>query len=76
MPERLGLVGLGAAAASFAYPAVSRGTGLVGPALRVAVEGGAGDDQHVELAQRERLGRLHGRWRDVLLLERRSPLVT
>ena len=25
---------------------------------------------------RERLGRLHGRWRDVLLLERRSPLVT
>jgi L-amino acid N-acyltransferase YncA len=25
---------------------------------------------------RERLGRLHGRWRDVLPLERRSPLVT
>jgi L-amino acid N-acyltransferase YncA len=25
---------------------------------------------------RERLGRLHGRWRDVLLLERRSSLVT
>ena len=25
---------------------------------------------------RERLGRLHGRWRDVLLLERRSPLIT
>jgi L-amino acid N-acyltransferase YncA len=25
---------------------------------------------------RERLGRLHGRWRDVLLLERRSPVVT
>jgi L-amino acid N-acyltransferase YncA len=25
---------------------------------------------------RERLGRLHGRWRDVLLLERRSPAVT
>ena len=25
---------------------------------------------------RERLGRLHGRWRDVVLLERRSPLVT
>jgi len=24
---------------------------------------------------RERLGRLHGRWRDVVLLERRSPLV-
>jgi L-amino acid N-acyltransferase YncA len=24
----------------------------------------------------ERQGRLHGRWRDVLLLERRSPLVT
>jgi phosphinothricin acetyltransferase len=24
----------------------------------------------------ERLGRLHGRWRDVLLLERRSPLIT
>jgi L-amino acid N-acyltransferase YncA len=24
---------------------------------------------------RERLGRLHGRWRDVLLLERRSPLI-
>jgi L-amino acid N-acyltransferase YncA len=25
---------------------------------------------------RERLGCLHGRWRDVLLLERRSPLIT
>jgi L-amino acid N-acyltransferase YncA len=25
---------------------------------------------------RERLGKLHGRWRDVLLLERRSPVVT
>jgi L-amino acid N-acyltransferase YncA len=25
---------------------------------------------------RERLGRLRGRWRDVLLLERRSPIVT
>ena len=25
---------------------------------------------------RERLGRLHGHWRDVLLLERRSPAVT
>jgi L-amino acid N-acyltransferase YncA len=25
---------------------------------------------------RERLGRLHGRWRDVLLLERRSQLIT
>jgi L-amino acid N-acyltransferase YncA len=24
---------------------------------------------------RERLGRLHGRWRDVLLLERRSPII-
>lgn len=24
---------------------------------------------------RERLGRLHGRWRDVLLVERRSPLI-
>ena len=24
---------------------------------------------------RERLGRLHGRWRDVLLLERRSPTI-
>jgi hypothetical protein len=31
VPERLGLVGLGAAAASFAYPAVSRGTGLALP---------------------------------------------
>jgi hypothetical protein len=28
VPEQLGLIGLGAAAASFAYPAVSRGTGL------------------------------------------------
>jgi L-amino acid N-acyltransferase YncA len=25
---------------------------------------------------RERLGRLHGRWRDVLLMERRSPVIT
>jgi L-amino acid N-acyltransferase YncA len=25
---------------------------------------------------RERLGQLHGRWRDVLLLEHRSPLIT
>jgi L-amino acid N-acyltransferase YncA len=25
---------------------------------------------------RERLGQLHGRWRDVLLLERRSPAIT
>jgi phosphinothricin acetyltransferase len=25
---------------------------------------------------RERLGRLQGRWRDVLLLERRSPAIT
>jgi L-amino acid N-acyltransferase YncA len=25
---------------------------------------------------REHLGQLHGRWRDVLLLERRSPLIT
>jgi L-amino acid N-acyltransferase YncA len=25
---------------------------------------------------RERLGRMHGRWRDVVLLERRSPIVT
>jgi L-amino acid N-acyltransferase YncA len=25
---------------------------------------------------RERLGRLHGRWRDVVLLERRSPRIT
>jgi L-amino acid N-acyltransferase YncA len=25
---------------------------------------------------RERLGRLHGRWRDVLLMERRSPAIT
>jgi len=25
---------------------------------------------------RERLGRLHGRWRDVVLLERRSPAIT
>ncbi len=24
---------------------------------------------------RERLGQLHGRWRDVLLLERRSPVI-
>jgi Protein of unknown function (DUF2752) len=31
VPERLGLVGLGAAAASFAYPAVSSGTGLALP---------------------------------------------
>ncbi len=28
-----------------------------------------------EVGYRERLGRLHGRWRDVILLERRSPLV-
>ena len=28
------------------------------------------------VGMRERLGRLHGRWRDVLLLERRSPLIT
>ena len=28
------------------------------------------------VGRRERLGRHHGRWRDVLLLERRSPLVT
>jgi phosphinothricin acetyltransferase len=27
------------------------------------------------VGRRERLGRHHGRWRDVLLLERRSPLV-
>mgnify|MGYP003291874284 CR=1 FL=1 len=25
---------------------------------------------------RERLGRLQGRWRDVLLMERRSPVIT
>lgn len=25
---------------------------------------------------RERLGRLHGQWRDVLVLERRSPTIT
>jgi hypothetical protein len=25
---------------------------------------------------RERLGQLHGRWRDVLLLERRSPVIS
>jgi hypothetical protein len=24
---------------------------------------------------RERLGKLHGSWRDVLLLERRSPII-
>jgi L-amino acid N-acyltransferase YncA len=28
------------------------------------------------VGRRERLGRLHGRWRDVLLLERRSPAIT
>jgi len=28
------------------------------------------------VGMREHLGRLHGRWRDVLLLERRSPLIT
>jgi phosphinothricin acetyltransferase len=28
-----------------------------------------------DVGVRERLGRLHGRWRDVLLLERRSPVV-
>jgi Protein of unknown function (DUF2752) len=28
VPEQLGLIGLGAAAASFAYPAISRGTGI------------------------------------------------
>ena len=28
-----------------------------------------------QVGRRERLGRLDGRWRDVLLLERRSPLV-
>jgi L-amino acid N-acyltransferase YncA len=27
------------------------------------------------VGMRERLGRLHGRWRDVLLLERRSPAI-
>jgi L-amino acid N-acyltransferase YncA len=27
------------------------------------------------VGRRERLGRHHGRWRDVLLLERRSPLL-
>lgn len=27
------------------------------------------------VGRRERLGRQHGRWRDVLLLERRSPLI-
>jgi L-amino acid N-acyltransferase YncA len=27
------------------------------------------------VGRRERLGRLHGRWRDVLLLERRSPAI-
>jgi phosphinothricin acetyltransferase len=25
---------------------------------------------------RERLGRLHGQWRDVVLMERRSPAIT
>jgi phosphinothricin acetyltransferase len=29
----------------------------------------------VVLGRRERLGRLHGVWRDVLFLERRSPVV-
>lgn len=28
-----------------------------------------------EVGRRERIGRHHGRWRDVLLLERRSPVV-
>ena len=28
-----------------------------------------------EVGRRERLGRLHGRWRDVVLIERRSPLI-
>ncbi|HET9658543.1 MAG TPA: GNAT family N-acetyltransferase [Kineosporiaceae bacterium] len=28
------------------------------------------------VGRRERLGRLHGTWRDVLLLERRSPTIT
>ncbi len=28
-----------------------------------------------EVGIRERVGRLHGRWRDVVLLERRSPVV-
>jgi phosphinothricin acetyltransferase len=28
------------------------------------------------VGRRERIGRHHGRWRDVLLLERRSPVVT
>ncbi|MFC4065807.1 GNAT family N-acetyltransferase [Actinoplanes subglobosus] len=28
------------------------------------------------IGTRERVGRLHGRWRDVVLLERRSPVVT
>ncbi|BEL03644.1 GNAT family N-acetyltransferase [Actinoplanes sichuanensis] len=28
------------------------------------------------IGTRERVGRLHGRWRDVTLLERRSPVVT
>jgi L-amino acid N-acyltransferase YncA len=28
-----------------------------------------------EVGVRERIGRLHGRWRDVVLLERRSPVV-
>lgn len=28
-----------------------------------------------EVGRRERLGKLHGRWRDVVLLERRSRLV-
>jgi phosphinothricin acetyltransferase len=29
-----------------------------------------------QVGRRERLGRHHGRWRDVLLLERRSPTVS
>jgi L-amino acid N-acyltransferase YncA len=28
-----------------------------------------------EVGVRQRLGRLHGRWRDVVLLERRSPVI-
>jgi phosphinothricin acetyltransferase len=27
------------------------------------------------VGRRERIGRLHGRWRDTMLLERRSPIV-
>ena len=28
-----------------------------------------------EVGSRERIGKLHGRWRDTILLERRSPVV-